>query len=114
MRTIARVAVRFYLRYHTPSQILLGFTVGASVAAVHCGLTEILPRQVPGGALSRARAAVLAMLNIGGEWGLEVTDRWAAGLEGWEKFAPGRPVANGAAANVQSAEASTTPSRKRD
>lgn len=81
---------RWFLNYHTPSQILLGFFVGAAVAVAHCALTEILPRRNPAGLPARARASVLRLLNVGGEWGLEVEDRWAPGLDGWEKFA-GRP-----------------------
>ena len=108
------VCFSWYLSYHTPFQILLGFVVGATSAVVHCGLTEILPRQTPQGAASRARAAVLSLLNLGGEWGLEVTDRWAAGLDGWEKFAPRPTNVNGVSANRLTARASTSPSRKRD
>lgn len=75
---------RCYLLYHTPSQVGLGVALGSTFGACHCVLTEIIPRYRPGGVAAWVREWVRSWLNVGGEWGLEVRDRWAAGKQGWE------------------------------
>ncbi|CED84322.1 Dolichyl pyrophosphate phosphatase and related acid phosphatases [Phaffia rhodozyma] len=86
---------RWYLYYHTTSQVYFGFFLGVVFALVWASITEVSPRLSPEGLAGISRRWVVHTLL--GSWPLkylEVGDRWEAGKDGWEKFG-GRPGGNG-------------------
>ena len=87
---------RWYLSYHTASQIVLGFALGALFAVGWCVVFEILPNRLPDSLLGQARRWVVEDV-LGGWWGLsllEVEDRWDAkrNADGWTKIENGTRV----------------------
>jgi hypothetical protein len=80
-------SLRWYLSYHTGSQIVLGFALGALFAAGWCAIFEILPNWYPDSLLGCARRWVVE--DVFGGWPvlslLEVEDRWDSkrNADGW-------------------------------
>jgi hypothetical protein len=76
----------WYLSYHTPSQITLGFFLGALIAIIYALLVEVLPRRQPERFFGRTRRWLVKDV-LGRWWGLrelEVGDRWDGRRDGWE------------------------------
>ena len=73
---------RYYLSYHTPKQVLCGFSIGVAFGAVYYLLVEFVPTRFPTSPLGRLRTALLT--NPLSTW-FRLRDGWAvwsdAGIE---------------------------------
>ncbi len=67
---------RYYLRYHSPSQVLVGLATGVLVGAAHWGLTEGMPFYYPTSMSGKAR-----------RWIRSAWERWP--FEGFGGWGPG-------------------------
>lgn len=54
------LGVRYYLTYHTHTQVAWGFSIGVLFGAVYYTLIELVPARYPDSFLGRARSGILA------------------------------------------------------
>lgn len=70
---------RYYLRYHSPPQVIVGLGVGALIGATHFLITEAIPFWYPNSTFAKLRASISAVWR-----------RWP--FDGFGGFGPGGGV----------------------
>ncbi|WWC68391.1 uncharacterized protein I206_102317 [Kwoniella pini CBS 10737] len=75
---------RWHLHYHTPIQILAGYSIGLLAGSIYFYITEYIPLQYPSSILGRLRTSVQNIWEgLGGVGGFDLGDAKGGWGEGW-------------------------------